>query len=64
MLSWAELIESPSFAWAEMRTVTVNLLSRYDIIEIPGQHIDYRQYITMQFSKGSWKVKMLPRYLQ
>ncbi|KAF7167575.1 hypothetical protein CNMCM5623_000881 [Aspergillus felis] len=51
-----------NFAWSEMRMVAANLLSRYDFIEVPGQAVDYRQYITMQFKTGSWKVSIKPRY--
>lgn len=50
-----------SFAWAEMRVVAANVLSRFDVIEIPGQYVDFRQYITMQFADGHWKVQMKPR---
>jgi hypothetical protein len=45
-----------SFAWAEMRMVAANMFSRYDFEEVPGQNVDFRQYITMQFATGSWKV--------
>ncbi|RAK95987.1 cytochrome P450 [Aspergillus ibericus CBS 121593] len=51
-----------NFAWAEMRMVMANLLSRFDFTEVPGQEIDYRQYITMQFQHGSWQVVLKPRY--
>ncbi|KAI1497971.1 cytochrome P450 [Biscogniauxia marginata] len=51
-----------NFAWAEMRMVAANLFSRYDFEEVPKQQIDYRQYITMQFETGSWKVFVKPRY--
>ncbi|GFF23017.1 probable cytochrome P450 110 [Aspergillus udagawae] len=51
-----------NFAWNEMRMVAANLLSRYDFTEVPGQEVDYRQYITMQFKTGSWKVSVKPRY--
>ncbi|PYI09748.1 cytochrome P450 [Aspergillus sclerotiicarbonarius CBS 121057] len=51
-----------NFAWAEMRMVTANLLSRFNFTEVPGQEIDYRQYITMQFQHGSWQVVLTPRY--
>lgn len=50
-----------SFAWAEMRVVAANILSRFDIMEVPGQDIDFRQYITMQFADGHWKVVLRPR---
>ncbi|TGO35066.1 hypothetical protein BHYA_0171g00020 [Botrytis hyacinthi] len=57
-----EGVPPPDFAWAEIRMVTANLLSRYDFSEFPGQSIDWRQYITMQFEGGSWKVSLTPRY--
>lgn len=41
--------------------ITANILSRYDIVEIPGQDIDFRQFITMQISTGHWKVVLKPR---
>ncbi|OOF94995.1 hypothetical protein ASPCADRAFT_516335 [Aspergillus carbonarius ITEM 5010] len=52
---------SENFAWAEMRMVTANLLSRFDFTEVTGQEIDYRQYIAMQFQHGSWQVVLKPR---
>ncbi|KAG9495280.1 hypothetical protein J7337_013516 [Fusarium musae] len=45
-----------SFAWAEMRMIAANLLTRYDITEVPGQVVDFRQFITMQFDTGHWNV--------
>ncbi|KAK6834069.1 cytochrome P450 [Apiospora arundinis] len=53
-----------NFAWAEMRMVAANILSRFDIVEVPGQDIDFRQYITMQFATGHWKVTLKPRTQQ
>ncbi|KAI8238714.1 Cytochrome P450 monooxygenase FUS8 [Colletotrichum sp. SAR 10_99] len=50
-----------NFAWAEMRMVAANLLQRFDVLEVPGQDIDFRQYITMQFATGHWKVVLKPR---
>ncbi|TDZ24851.1 Cytochrome P450 monooxygenase FUS8 [Colletotrichum orbiculare MAFF 240422] len=50
-----------NFAWAEMRMVAANLLQRFDVPEVPGQDIDFRQYITMQFATGHWKVVLKPR---
>ncbi|KAK6225188.1 cytochrome p450 [Colletotrichum tabaci] len=50
-----------NFAWAEMRMVAANLLQRFDVLEVPGQEIDFRQYITMQFATGHWKVMLRPR---
>lgn len=46
-----------------MRMVAANIFSRFDVIEVPGQHIDFRQYITMQFANGHWQVKLKPRQL-
>ncbi|BCR96891.1 uncharacterized protein AKAW2_30210S [Aspergillus luchuensis] len=51
-----------NFAMAEIRMLTANIFSRFDLAEVPGQNIDYRQYITMQFEKGSWKAFLTPRY--
>ncbi|KAJ5703250.1 cytochrome P450, partial [Penicillium malachiteum] len=51
-----------NFAMAEIRMLTANILSRFDFDEVPGQTIDYRQYITMQFEHGSWKARVRPRY--
>ncbi|KAJ5935966.1 cytochrome P450 [Penicillium verhagenii] len=51
-----------NFALAEIRMVTANLFSRFDFEEVSGQHIDFRQYITMQFEHGSWKAFLKPRY--
>ncbi|KAL2682376.1 hypothetical protein Neosp_006826 [[Neocosmospora] mangrovei] len=50
-----------NFAWAEMRMIAVNLFSRFDVIEVSGQDIDFRQYITMQFASGHWKAVLIPR---
>ncbi|KAK1979002.1 cytochrome P450 [Colletotrichum cereale] len=50
-----------NFAWAEMRMVAANVLQRFNILEVPGQEVDFRQYITMQFSTGHWKVVLVPR---
>lgn len=47
-----------------MRMVAANILSRFDIAEVPGQDIDFRQYITMQFATGHWKVTLKPRLQQ
>lgn len=44
-----------------MRMVAANLFSRYDFEEVSGQTVDYRQYITMQFKTGSWKVYLKRR---
>ncbi|KAK1489584.1 cytochrome P450 3A9 [Colletotrichum abscissum] len=50
-----------NFAWAEMRMVAANLLQRFDVLEVPDQDIDFRQYITMQFATGHWNVVLKPR---
>ncbi|KAK3897072.1 cytochrome p450 [Staphylotrichum tortipilum] len=50
-----------NFAWAEMRMVAANILSRFEVTEVPGQGVDFRQYITMQFRTGHWKVVLKPR---
>jgi hypothetical protein len=51
-----------SFAWAEMRMLAANFLTRFDLEEVPGQEVDCRQFITMQFKTGSWKVMVKPRF--
>ena len=51
-----------SFAWAEMRMVAANFLSRFDIDEVPGQDVDFRQFITMQFATGNWKTIIKQRF--
>ncbi|RDH33525.1 cytochrome P450 [Aspergillus welwitschiae] len=53
-----------NFAMAEIRMLTANIFSQFDLDEVPGQNIDYRQYITMQFEHGSWKAFLTPRYEQ
>ncbi|KAI3571068.1 cytochrome P450 [Fusarium oxysporum f. sp. albedinis] len=50
-----------NFAWAEMRMIAANIFSRFDVIEVSGQDIDFRQYITMQFTSGHWKAVLIPR---
>ncbi|QDS73814.1 hypothetical protein FKW77_006095 [Venturia effusa] len=50
-----------NFANAEMSVVSANLLSRYDIEEVPGQVIDWRQFITLVFKDGKWRVVLKPR---
>ncbi|KAK1579121.1 cytochrome P450 [Colletotrichum navitas] len=50
-----------NFAWAEMRMVAANVLQRFNVCEVPGQDIDFRQFITMQFATGHWKVVLIPR---
>ncbi|KLO97031.1 Cytochrome P450 3A5 [Fusarium fujikuroi] len=50
-----------NFAWAEMRMIAANLLTRYEITEVPGQIVDFRQFITMQFHTGHWNVILQKR---
>ncbi|KAF4961211.1 hypothetical protein FGADI_448 [Fusarium gaditjirri] len=50
-----------NFAWAEMRMIAANLLTRYDITEVPEQVVDFRQFITMQFHTGHWNVILKKR---
>ncbi|KAK7423070.1 hypothetical protein QQZ08_009237 [Neonectria magnoliae] len=50
-----------NFAWAEMRMIAANILSRFDVEEVPGQYIDFRQFITMQFATGNWRAVLKPR---
>ncbi|KAJ4110894.1 hypothetical protein NW769_007065 [Fusarium oxysporum] len=50
-----------SFSWAEMRMIAANLLARYDITEVPGHVVDFRQFITMQFHTGHWNVILKKR---
>ncbi|KAF5585627.1 cytochrome P450 monooxygenase family 3 subfamily A [Fusarium subglutinans] len=50
-----------NFAWAEMRMIAANIFSRFDVIEVSGQDIDFRQFITMQFASGHWKAVLIPR---
>ncbi|KAF5564733.1 cytochrome P450 monooxygenase 3A9 [Fusarium phyllophilum] len=50
-----------NFAWAEMRMIAANLLTRYDITEVQGQIVDFRQFITMQFHTGHWNVILQKR---
>lgn len=52
-----------SFAWAEMRTVCANILSRFDIEEVAGQHVEFKQHVTMVFATGRWRVRLTPRQL-
>lgn len=51
-----------NFAYAEMRTVSANLLSRFSLEEAGYQQIQLRQFITMQFHDGKWKVVLKPRW--
>lgn len=44
-----------------MSVVSANLLSRYDLEEVPGQVIDYRQFITLVFKDGNWRVVLKKR---
>lgn len=50
-----------SFAYAEMRTVAANILTRFDVHDIQRKEIDFRQFITMQMHDGSWDVILTPR---
>lgn len=50
-----------SFAWAEMRTVAANILSRFDVEEVSGQQVEFKQHVTMVFATGHWRVKLRPR---
>ena len=51
-----------NFAYAEMRTVSANLLSRFSLEEAGYQEIQLRQFITMQFHDGKWRVVLKPRW--
>ncbi|GAB7323625.1 hypothetical protein MBLNU13_g07111t1 [Cladosporium sp. NU13] len=51
----------PNFAYAEIRTVVTNILSRFDVHDIQKKAIDFRQFITMQMHDGSWEVILTPR---
>lgn len=42
--------------------VAANFLSRFDIEEVPGQDVDFRQFITMQFATGNWKTIIKQRF--
>lgn len=53
-----------SFAYAEIRTVSANILSRFDVEEVDHKKIHFRQYITMQFHDGKWNAKLTPRWSQ
>jgi cytochrome P450 len=55
------LTRGHSFAWAEMRMLAANFLTRFDLEEVIGQEVDFRQFITMQFKTGSWKAMIKPR---
>lgn len=44
-----------------MRMIAANLLTRYEITEVPGQIVDFRQFITMQFHTGHWNVILQKR---
>ncbi|TLD36766.1 cytochrome p450 [Venturia nashicola] len=50
-----------NFANAELAVVSANMLSRYDVEEVPGQVVDWRQFITLCFKDGKWRVKLKPR---
>ncbi|KAH6287768.1 hypothetical protein HBI39_222820 [Parastagonospora nodorum] len=53
-----------NFAWSEMRIVTASILSRFRLFEVSNQEVDFRQYITMQFATGEWKVILEPRQVE
>ena len=44
-----------------MRMISANFWTRFDLIEIPGQEIDFRQFITMQFKTGKWRIRVIAR---
>lgn len=44
-----------------MGVVSANLLSRYEVEEVPGQVVDWRQFITLCFKDGKWRVVLKPR---
>lgn len=52
-----------SFAMAEIRTVSANVLTRFDVEEYKYKSIEFRQFITMQFHDGKWDVILTPRKL-
>lgn len=54
--------DNDSFAYAEIRTVSANILSRFDVEEKGYKEIDFRQYITMQFHDGKWNARLMPRW--
>ena len=56
-----EIADLNSFAYAEIRTAAANILTRFDVERADEKVLDYRQYITMQFSDGSWNVLLTPR---
>ncbi|RAH64735.1 cytochrome P450 [Aspergillus aculeatinus CBS 121060] len=51
-----------NFARAEMRMVAANVFARFDLEDIMNQHLDFRQYITMQLENGSHKVVLKQRF--
>jgi hypothetical protein len=50
-----------SFAWAEMRMIAANIYSRFDVTEVSGQAVDFRQFITIQFASGHWQAILTQR---
>lgn len=50
-----------NFAWHEMRVVIANYMARFDVVEVPNQKLDIRQFITMQFHDGNWNAVLYPR---
>ena len=55
-------VDNSSFAYAEIRTASANILSRFDIERADDKKLDVRQYITMQFHDGSWNTFLTPRW--
>ena len=47
-----------------MRIVAASILSRFRLFEVSNQEVDFRQYITMQFATGEWKVILEPRQVE
>jgi hypothetical protein len=41
--------------------VAANFFCRFDLDEVPGQEVDFRQFIALQFKTGRWKVNIRPR---
>jgi len=41
--------------------IVANFFCRYDVEEVEGQEIDFRQFITMQFKTGHWDVLVKAR---
>ena len=41
--------------------MTASFFCRFDLDEVPGQEVDVRQYLAMQFKGVSWKVDIRRR---